>query len=142
MDQNPKGRAYRLTIIGGIILILSFAVYYQLMYGIDNNNVMIIEIVDWLGLQHNNASISVIYSRGMFLGISTTFLGLGKLHEKTKIRVLIYFPISSFFFILFLTYTINDIATYIGLDYIFETNKIIVSFLITTILCFLYYFRR
>ena len=141
MDQNQKDQVHSLTIVGGVLLVISFAVYYQLMYEIEHSNSLVINLVSNLGFKLSNSSISKIYSRGTFIGLFLTFLGIGFRSKNIIFNNLFYYPIATFFIVLFFIYTINDIFTYLRIDNLLETNKMILSFIITTVLCFIYYLR-
>jgi len=101
-------------ILGGLICILSFTIYYILV---------------WNGIE------SGIYSLGIMPGISLIFFGIGIEEKNINKKRFIFYPISFFFMIVFLTYMLN-----ICFDWFFETNKMNLAYIITFIVCIFYYF--
>ena len=116
--QYLQSQARSITILGGFICLLSFTVYY---------------IAAWYKL----TSIVGIWSLGAMFGISITFLGIGLNEENVKIRNLLFYPISWFFGILFFTYIAN-----MYFDLFLETNKMNLTYILTLVICFIYYLRR
>lgn len=116
--QFLRNQARNITVLGGFICLLSFTVYY---------------IAAWYEL----TSIVGIWSLGSMVGICVTFLGIGLNEKNSKIRNLLFYPISWFFGILFITYIAN-----ILFDVFLETNKMNFTYILTLTICFIYYLRQ
>lgn len=138
-----------LKILSGLILTFSFIVYFILLhagdYFIDNEEIeSIIATVTFLNnnirlieLPYLNLSpewLVNIWLYGIFISAGLLFRVIG-IEEKNKfVKVLIYYNISSFFILLLMAYSINDI-----LDFYLNAKFVINCFILTTIICLIYY---
>ena len=149
MEGNPhQNHSKLLILLGGLIYVSSFCIYSILLnkgdYYIDNEDVksIIVEItyefyVDIIKLDHiyltpewlNNISIY-----GRFITIGLIFTGMAINESNKALKHLIFYNISSFCFLLFLTYAINDLF-----DIWINSLTVINCIIITTIACLIYY---
>ncbi len=117
MHQCQETQGYKLINGGIAILVISFCLFYYFAW--------------------NNYSYELynnIYNFGYFSGISLLLLGLAVKEKNNKLKHLIYFACSFFFIGLFLTYGLDKL-----IDPFIKTNKVILSIIITTLLCMIYY---
>ena len=84
-----------------------------------------------------NDNIDVLYWLPNMIGLGLTFLGIGLDEANIKIKHLVYYPVSVFFFILPITYLLNTF-----LDPLIEINEVIITLITTTVICLLYYFYK
>jgi len=111
------GRVFKIT--GGLILVISFITYY------------------WVELKVvNKEAADILYWLPNMIGISLVFFGMG-IREERLIKHLFYYPVSWFFGFLALLY-----VTDLFIDVMIDINKVILSMILTTMLCLLYYIYK
>ena len=109
------GRVLKIT--GGLILVMGFILhhcYYQI----------------------NKDAADILYWLPNMVGISLVFFGMG-IREERLIKHLFYYPVSWFFGFLALLY-----VTDLFIDVMIDINKVILSMILTTMLCLLYYIYK
>lgn len=104
-----------LKIIGGLVSVITFIIYYQYAYNFYPN------VPQW--------SIDVLRN-GYFLGMSIVFFGIGIDEKRLLLRHLVYYPIAFFFLFVLAAYVLNDYFD----SYIFM-HKTLLSILLTLSVC-------
>ena len=135
IPQNQQTRYKLLIIIGSIILISSYIIWYFFAYSLDKQGLEI------------PRKIHDINMYGRFIGLIIIFLGIVLNEKNRKLKYLIFIPITIFYIGLLLTYGINDILELIDIklnaggiiDDLLQGNKVVHSLILTTIICFILY---
>lgn len=133
-QSRSQTRIKIITKLSALIAVLAYILFYILSRSEFKETG---EYADWK---------SDIFMYGVFLSFSLIFYALGRLEKNKKVKYLLYYSCSTFFGLLILNYGVNDILEYYSLkfsnnvfDYLLHTNKVILTGIITTGLCWLIY---